>query len=103
MMNNLAYKTCNCDLDPMISIMERNSENILALKYVQYAQSVIIDSKFQAIDKAIIANKEDITDTEDLLFANIDEVLDLVDTEDETILAVLKDSAEIDYIEDAME
>ena len=103
MMNNLAYKTCNCDLDPMISIMERNSENILALKYVLYAQSVIIDSKFQAIDKAIIANKEDITDTEDLLFANIDEVLDLVDTEDETILAVLKDSAEIDYIEDAME
>ena len=102
MMNYLADKTCNCDLDPMISIMERNSENILALKYVLYAQSVIIDSKFQTIDKAIIENKESIADTDDLLFATIDEVLDLGYTEDETIQAVLKNSAQIDYIEDAM-
>ena len=99
MVNYLADKTCNCDLDPM----ERNSENILALKYVLYAQSVIIDSKFQTIDKAIIENKESIADTDDLLFATIDEVLDLGYTEDETIqAAVLKNSAEIDYIEDAM-
>ena len=119
-MNNLADKTCNCDLDPMISFMERNYENIVDLHHDLTTMDERINSQIQTIIKAIqrtfiliVKNMEDIADTKEKTEGNsvlinymwdIEEIIDdeMEEMQSNLNQAVLKNSAEIDYIEDAM-
>ena len=118
MMNNLADKTCNCDV--MLSIMERNSENIVGLQHDLTTMDERINSQIQTIIKAIqrtfiliVKNMEDIADTKEKTEGNsvlidylwdIEEIIDdeMEEMQSNLNQAVLKNSAEIDYIEDAM-
>ena len=118
MMNNLAGKTCNCDV--MLSIMERNSENIVDLHHDLTTMDERINSQIQTIFKVIqnafiliVKNMEDIADTKEKMEAHsvyIDVLWNMVDINYDEMedmqsnlnQAVLKNSAEIDYIEDAM-
>ena len=119
-MNNLADKTCNCDLDPMISFMERNYENIVDLHHDLTTMDERINSQIQTIIKAIqrtfiliVKNMEDIADTKEKMEAHsvyidvlwdMDDIIhdEMEDMQSNLNQAVLKNSAEIDYIEDAM-
>ena len=115
MMNNLAGKTCNCDV--MLSIMERNSENIVGLQHDLTTMDERINSQIQTIIqyflKLIFKNMEDIADTKEKMEANsvyidvlwdMDDIIhdEMEDMQSNLNQAVLKNSAEIDYIEDAM-
>ena len=109
-MNILADKTCNCDLDPMVSIMERNSESIVSLQYDLTNLNEELNSKFQInIDEVT-----DVKETVDDMQSNLDFVIQILARqaiflknlgyiEYETIEAVLKNSAQIDYIEGGLE
>ena len=116
-MNNLADKTCNCDLDPMISFMERNYENIVDLHHDLTTMDERINSQIQTIIqyflKLIFKNMEDIADTKEKMEAHsvyidvlwdMDDIIhdEMEDMQSNLNQAVLKNSAEIDYIEDAM-
>ena len=111
MMNNLAGKTCNCDV--MLSIMERNSENIVGLQHDLTTMDERINSQMQIIQNAFILifkNMEDIADKMEAHSVYIDVLWNMVDINYDEMedmqsnlnQAVLKNSAEIDYIEDAM-
>ena len=115
MMNNLAGKTCNCDV--MLSIMERNSENIVGLQHDLTTMDERINSQIQTIIqyflKLIFKNMEDIADTKEKMEAHsvyidvlwdMDDIIhdEMEDMQSNLNQAVLKNSAEIDYIEDAM-